>query len=490
MLFNSLPFLFFLPLVFLLYWFAFKPLRLRNAFLAVASYVFYGWWDYRFVLLLLFTSLCSYAGGLLLEKWDGKDSLRKRRRCVVALVVAVNLLILFVFKYFNFFSESFAAVLHQFGWRADLPTLHLLLPVGISFYTFQALGYVIDVYRRQIVASHDVWAFLAFLSFFPQLVAGPIERASNLLPQMMRQRCFDYGAAVDGMRQMLWGFFKKMLVADNCALFVDAVWAESEVHSPTVCLLAALLFTVQIYSDFSGYSDIAIGCARLFGIRLSRNFNNPYFSRSVKEFWRRWHITLMTWFRDYVYIPLGGSRRGLWKTMRNIAIVFLLSGLWHGARWTYVAWGGYHAVLLIVLLLWSRFAGTRWMSVQNPFAARLKGMIQIFWTFALVVIGWILFRSESMGQAVGMTEKIFSFGSYGFLSGEWGVLNYYHLPRLFFYIVVLFGVEWLSRRREHALCFSSGAFRFRAVRWSVYVLLATVILAYHVTDSPFIYFQF
>lgn len=490
MLFNSLPFLFFLPLVFLLYWFAFKPLRLRNAFLVVASYVFYGWWDCRFVLLLLFTSLCSYAGGLLLEKWGADDSLRKRCRAVVALNVAVNLLILFVFKYFNFFSESLTAVLHQFGLRADLPTLHLLLPVGISFYTFQALGYIVDVYRRQIPATHDVWAFLAFLSFFPQLVAGPIERASNLLPQMMRQRCFDYDAAVDGMRQMLWGFFKKMLVADNCALFVDAVWAAPETHSPAVCLLAALLFTVQIYSDFSGYSDIAIGCARLFGIRLSRNFDNPYFSRSVKEFWRRWHMTLMAWFRDYIYIPLGGSRRGLALTVRNIAIVFLLSGLWHGARWTYVAWGGYHAVLLIVLTLWSRFAGNRPASSPVPSTPHLKGMIQVFITFALVCIGWILFRSESMGQAVGMAEKIFRFGSYKFLPDEWGLLNYYHLPRLFFYVIVLFGAEWLSRRREHALCLTSGAFRFRAVRWSVYVVLAVVIVAYHVTDSPFIYFQF
>lgn len=489
MLFNSLPFLFFLPVVFLLYWFVFKRLHQRNAFLVVASYVFYGWWDWRFVVLLLFTSLCSYASGLLLERWDGVTSSRRRRRWVVGLNVGINLLILAIFKYFNFFSESFSALLSQFGWRADLPTLHILLPVGISFYTFQALGYTIDVYRQQVAASHDVCAFLAFLSFFPQLVAGPIERASNLLPQMMRQRQFDYGVAVDGMRQMLWGFFKKMLVADNCALFVDAVWADVYGHSAPVLMVAALMFSIQIYCDFSGYSDIAIGCARLFGIRLSRNFNNPYFSRNVKVFWRRWHITLMSWFRDYVYIPLGGSRGGLLLTLRNVAVVFLLSGLWHGARWTYVAWGAYHGVLLMFFVVLSRWLSGRvaWHHLQTGRVAAVGGTLL---TFVLVACGWVLFRSADLAQADAIFGAFFSPEAYALRSDEMGLFAYYHVPRWLFYAALLFIAEGLTNHQTHALCFTSRVFRWRVVRWSVYVVLAEVILAYHVTDSPFIYFQF
>src|SRR5574344_1901223 len=305
MLFNSFEFLVFLPIVFFLYWFVFKKLKWQNALVVVASYVFYGWWDWRFLILIAFTTLCSYFSGLLLEKTEGNNI---RQKWISAGNITLNLVILGFFKYFNFFGESFADLLRVFGLNADWTTLNIILPVGISFYTFQALSYTIDVYRKKIEPTHDIVAFFAFISFFPQLVAGPIERATNLLPQFQKSRSFEYEQGVDGMRQMLWGFFKKIVIADNCATSVNQIFANYADMQSTTLILGAILFSIQIYCDFSGYSDIAIGCAKLFGIRLMRNFNNPYFSRDIAEFWRRWHISLTTWFRDYIYIPLGGSR--------------------------------------------------------------------------------------------------------------------------------------------------------------------------------------
>ncbi len=344
MLFNSYEFLLFLPIVFLLYWFVFRNKRWQNLLVVVASYVFYGWWDWRFLLLIIFTSFCSYASGLLLEKYERRRGVQKT---ISAANIVVNLAILGFFKYFNFFVESLSSLVSGvFGYELGWVTLNIILPVGISFYTFQALSYSIDVYKHSIKATHDPIEFFAYISFFPQLVAGPIERATNLLPQFQNERRFDYAKSVDGLRQMLWGFFKKLVVADNCAAIVNQYWGQYQELSGLMLFILGILFTFQIYCDFSGYSDIAIGCARLFGINLMRNFNLPYFSRSIPEFWRRWHISLTTWFRDYIYFPLGGSRCSKWKTIRNVFVVWGISGLWHGANWTFVCWGLYHAVIL------------------------------------------------------------------------------------------------------------------------------------------------
>lgn len=302
----------------MLYWCLFKPVKWQNLLVVVVSYIFYGWWDWRFLLLIALTTFCSFASGVMIEMYEGKRNVQK---IISASNIILNLSILGVFKYYNFFSENLAIILQHIGLKPDWPTLNVILPVGISFYTFQALSYTIDVYRGKINATKDIIAFFAFISFFPQLVAGPIERATNLLPQFLKSRSFDYTKAVDGMRQMLWGFFKKMVIADNCASFVNEGWKEYSNHSGIALICVGILFTFQIYCDFSGYSDIAIGCAKLFGIKLMQNFNLPYFSRSIPEFWRRWHISLTTWFRDYIYFPLGGSRCNKWKIIRNVYIV-------------------------------------------------------------------------------------------------------------------------------------------------------------------------
>lgn len=374
MLFNSIEFLIFLPLVFFGYWFVFKSLRWQNLFVVAVSYLFYGWWDWRFLLLILFTSLCSYLSGVYLEKCAGNRSVQK---WISAGNILLNLSILGVFKYFDFFTENLVNVLHLLGWDADYVTLNILLPVGISFYTFQALSYTIDVYQGKIKATHDIVAFFAYISFFPQLVAGPIERATHLLPQFLRPRNFDCDLALDGIRQMLWGFFKKVVVADNCALFVNGVFENYQTLDGSTLFLGAFFFTIQIYGDFSGYSDIAIGCARLFGIDLMQNFKYPYFSRDIAEFWRRWHISLTTWFRDYIYIPLGGSRVGKWKSFRNTLVIFLVSGFWHGANWTFVAWGAYHALLFLPLLLLGQNRRYRDSVAENSFLPSVKELTQM-----------------------------------------------------------------------------------------------------------------
>lgn len=329
MLFNSVEYLFFLPIVFLLYWFVFqKKLKYQNLFVVVVSYLFYGWWNWHFLLLIAFTTFCSYVSGLGISYYFVKR--RSISKCLCAFNIVLNLSVLGVYKYYNFFVDSFIELFSFFGINLHPVTLNLILPVGISFYTFQALSYTIDVYKGKIKATEDIISFFAFISFFPQLVAGPIERATNLLPQFQRKRIFDYYAAVDGTKQILWGLFKKMVIADNCADIVDKVWVDTADTSSVMLILVAILFAFQIYGDFSGYSDIAIGTAKLFGIRLIRNFNVPYFSRDIAEFWKRWHISLNTWFVDYLYIPMGGSREGKWKSFRNTFVVFLVSGLWHG----------------------------------------------------------------------------------------------------------------------------------------------------------------
>ena len=348
MLFNSLDFAIFLPIVFVLYWFVTdKRLQWQNLLIVVVSYVFYGWWDWRFLSLLFFSSSVDYWVGLVLEREQSPS----KRKLYLWASLGTNLALLMFFKYYNFFVDNFVIAFTFFGINISARSLNIILPVGLSFYTFQSMSYGIDVYRRKLKPTKDFVTFLAFVSFFPQLVAGPIERATHLLPQFYIKRNFDYDKAVDGLRQALWGFFKKMVIADNCAVHADMIFNNSSEYTGSTLLLGAFFFAFQIYGDFSGYSDIAIGISRLFGFDLMKNFNFPYFSRDIAEFWRRWHISLSTWFRDYLYYPLGGSRGGVLKTIRNTLIVFLVSGFWHGANWTFVVWGLLNALYFMPLVL-------------------------------------------------------------------------------------------------------------------------------------------
>lgn len=487
MLFNSIQFAIFLPIVFLLYWFVFDrfiskskhQLQLQNIFMVVSSYVFYGWWDWRFLLLIAFTSFCSWGSGVL----TGNAQTKKRAKTWMWLNIILNLGILALFKYYDFFVVEFAQLFH-------LPTegllMKVILPVGISFYTFQALSYSIDIYRGKIEPTKDIVAFFAFISFFPQLVAGPIERASNLLPQFLKKREFNYDTAMEGMRQILWGLFKKLLIANNCAYAVDSVFY---LHSRTTIpgsdlLLAAILFSFQIYADFSGYSDIAIGTAKLFGIKLSRNFNNPYFSRNVSEFWRRWHISLMSWFRDYVYIPLGGNQRSKLRTIINVFVVFLLSGMWHGANWTFIVWGLYHAALFLPTVLMGRKSQSD-IVAKGRILPSLKEMGQMFFTFCLVLFGWILFRSESISDFVQYCEEMCQMGTLRacyrlFIQSDiW--------PKMVFIIIMLV-VEWLQRDKEHGLVLDKMK---PWLRWVICFMIVLMISCF--TDNEigsFIYFQF
>tara|TARA_B110000902_G_C14275443_1_gene574728 strand:- start:923 stop:2005 length:1083 start_codon:yes stop_codon:yes gene_type:complete len=348
MLFNSIDFAIFLPIVFILYWFvANKNLKIQNFLIVAASYFFYGWWDWRFLSLILFSTVVDYSIGKMLLN----EEKQTKRKVLLLLSIVVNLGFLGFFKYYNFFLENFINAFSFFGTTINANSLHIILPVGISFYTFQTLSYTIDVYKGKLKPTKDFIAFSAFVSFFPQLVAGPIERATNLLPQFYKKRKFEYHQAVDGLRQILWGLFKKIVIADNCAEQANLIFNNSGDYSGSTLVLGAVFFTFQIYGDFSGYSDIAIGVSRLFGFNLKQNFAFPYFSRDIGEFWRRWHISLSTWFRDYLYIPLGGSRGGTWKKVRNTFIIFIVSGFWHGANWTFIVWGALNAVYFLPLLL-------------------------------------------------------------------------------------------------------------------------------------------
>ena len=471
----------FLPVVFLLYWFVFKKLRWQNLLILVASYVFYGWWDWRFLVLIVITSLSSFFSGLLIQHYDGK---RRKQRTVSTANIVLNLGILAAFKYFNFFAGSFQSLLSTVGVTVDWPTLNIILPVGISFYTFQALSYSIDVYARRIEPTRDVVAFFSFISFFPQLVAGPIERATNLLPQMLTARRFDYCKAVDGLRQMLWGFVKKLIVADGCAEVVDQTWNGLGSATGLMLLVCSLLFTFQIYADFSGYSDIAIGCAKLFGIKLTTNFKVPYFSRNVREFWRRWHITLMGWFTQYVYFPLGGSRCSRARTVLNTIIVFALSGLWHGADWTFVLWGLYHALLFIPLIVFGskRYKDTVAHGRLLPSFKEFAGMLV---TFLLVNFGWILFRAPDFASFSRFVSCLFSPS----------LFNYHGLTMkmatMLLWCAALLLVEWIQREREHVLMIDGyRILSVRPARLALYALLVFLIFYFAGQVQTFIYFQF
>ena len=476
MLFNSFEFLIFLPIVFLLYWFAFHDRKSQNLLLVVASYVFYGWWDCKFLLLIAFTTLCCFVSGRLIERYEGK---RIIQRWISGTNIVINLAILGIFKYYNFFLDSLERLIGQFGFQLDWVTLNVVLPVGISFYTFQALSYSIDVYQKKLPASRDAVEFFAYISFFPQLVAGPIERATNLLPQFQKSRQFDYTQAVDGCRQMLWGFLKKVVVADSCAMVVNEYWGKYAEMSGGSVLIVAMLFSFQIYGDFSGYSDIAIGCAKLFGFKLMRNFNYPYFSCSIPEFWRRWHISLTTWFRDYIFIPLGGSRCSQIKVIRNIIVVWAISGLWHGAKWTFVCWGLYHAILLVLYNL----LNINTKSQDTDGTGKLPSLKRICYmsiTYLLALGGWIIFRAGTMTQASEYIKAIFT--------NRWTdeVVGFGALMLC----ILLLIIEWVHKDRNYAL--ESLSNQRTILRWGVYCFLYFFIAYFFLTldKSDFIYFQF
>ena len=482
MVFNSIEFALFLPLVFALYWFVFyKSVKVQNLFIVVASYIFYGWWDWRFLFLIAFTSLCSWVSGLLIQKYRHQG---KKAKAVSSANIVLNLTILGVFKYYDFFATSFAQVF--LGGKTEGLLLNIVLPVGISFYTFQALSYSIDVYKGKIEPTKDIVEFFAYVSFFPQLVAGPIERATNLLPQFQRPRTFDFNLAMDGSRQIIWGLFKKMAVADKCAVFVNEVFSTYESQTGSNLLLGAIMFAFQIYGDFSGYSDIAIGTSKLFGIKLMRNFNVPYFSRDIAEFWRRWHISLTTWFRDYIYIPLGGSRCSKANIIRNTFIIFLVSGLWHGANWTFLAWGAYHAVLFLPLILLGKNRKYKEVVASDRLFPSVGEVFRILLTFLFVVIGWIIFRAESIGQA------------WDYLCGMWQWDTLRAGYRLFIQrnllsrtgvVLVMVLIEWLNRKNEHGL--DLHAVKSPLVRYGICIFVILVmIISVESTPSQFIYFQF
>ncbi len=478
MLFNSVEFTFFLPVVFILYWFAvYRSIRLQNLLLLVASYFFYAWWDWRFLSLIFISSLLDFLVGLWLDKAEDKW----KRKLLLCASIGVNIGFLGFFKYYNFFLENFVSAFTLFGSPIKASTLHIVLPVGISFYTFQTLSYTIDIYRKKAKPTNNLVAFFSYVSFFPQLVAGPIERSTNLLPQFLRKRSFEQGRAVDGLRQMLWGLFKKIVIADNCAIFADEIFANSDSLSGSTLWLGVFFFAMQIYGDFSGYSDIAIGTARLFGFDLKRNFAFPYFSRDIAEFWRRWHISLSTWFRDYVYIPLGGSRGSRWNNVRNVFIIFLVSGFWHGANWTFLMWGFVNALLFLPLILSQSNRKNLDTVAQSRLLPSIKEVLQIGLTFTLTTLAWIFFRAESLDHA------------FNYLGG---ILDpsLFSLPEIFpektlLFVTLFLLVEWIQREKEHALQLENLKIA-RVSRWSIYYVILFSIYFFGGAQQQFIYFQF
>src|SRR6056297_1160545 len=461
MLFHTLDFLYFFIAFFLVYWFVFqKSLKAQNILIFIASYIFYGWWDWRFLSLIAFSTVVDYAVGRKLSQTSSET----HRKTLLWVSIAVNIGLLGFFKYFNFFAENLYELLSSIGFQPNRTSLDIILPVGISFYTFQTLSYTIDVYRRKIKPTRDFIAFGAFVSFFPQLVAGPIERASHLLPQFFSARRFNYRKAVDGSQQILWGLFKKVVIADKCGELADLIFNNSADLNGSSLILGTVFFSFQIYGDFSGYSDIAIGIARLLGFDLKQNFAFPYFSRDIAEFWRRWHISLSTWFRDYLYIPLGGSRGGLRMKIRNIFIIFLVSGFWHGANWTFIFWGGLHALFYIPVYLMGRnrmYADN--VVGENSLLPTPIEILQVLLTFVLVTFSRIFFRSPTLTDSFGYINQIafnFTYEPYVHPMG-YRMLDFYILIGLF----VVY--EYFIRRHER----EPFKFKSKIVRFLLYTAI-------------------
>lgn len=480
MLFNSIDFAVFIPIVFFLYWFvANRNLKIQNWLLLIASYVFYGWWDWRFLSLIFFSTILDYFVGYSLSN---QNNVRKRK-LLLTLSIVVNLGLLGFYKYYNFFLDNFVEAFTFFGSEINARSLNIILPVGISFYTFQTLSYSIDVYRRKLEPTKDFVAFASFVTFFPQLVAGPIERASNLLPQFFKKRELHYSDAVNGLRQILWGLFKKIVIADNSAMFANEIFNNSEIYGGSTLLLGTFFFAIQIYCDFSGYSDIAIGTARLFGFSLMRNFAFPYFSRDIAEFWRRWHISLSTWFRDYLYIPLGGSKGGLWMKVRNTFIIFIVSGFWHGANWTFIIWGALNAIYFLPLLLRNQNRDNLDIVAQGKLLPSLKDFSKILLTFLLTLLAWIFFRAASVSDALSIINTIFSSSLFTMPEVSLRALLILSLISVFMII------EWIGREHQYAIESVNVNFS-RPARWAVYYSIVFLIFIFAGKGQTFIYFQF
>lgn len=481
MLFNSIDFALFLPVVFLLYWTVFnRSIRIQNIFLLIASVVFYAWWDWRFLSLVFFSAAVDFQVGRAMER-SGSP---RTRKLLLAISLIANLGMLGFFKYYDFFVVNFNEAFTLLGMPVGLRTLSLVLPVGISFYTFQTLSYTIDLYRRNIKASQDPVAFASFVLFFPQLVAGPIERASALLPQFYRARTFDTAKARDGLRQILWGLFKKVVVADNCARYVNDAYATPELMDGSTMVLATILFAFQIYGDFSGYSDMAIGTARLLGFDLMRNFAYPYFSRDIAEFWRRWHISLNSWFRDYLYIPLGGNRGSKFRQIRNSIIVFAVSGFWHGASWTFLVWGLLNALYFVPHLIMGTERHTSTVA-EGRWLPNLREMRDMLFTFTLVCIAWVFFRASDITAAMGIFKSIFSSSIL--------VMPFKLRSGYMFYtvlcIALLLLIEWNARDRQYGLQLDGMLPKW--ARMTIYYGVVALIIAFApITGGSFIYFQF
>jgi alginate O-acetyltransferase complex protein AlgI len=482
-LFNSITFAVFLPIVTILYWFIFnKSLRFQNLLLLVASYVFYGWWDWRFLSLIFISSLSDFIIGHLMDKKSDKLI----RKLLIWSSLLLNLGLLAFFKYFNFFVDSAIELGQKLGLQLHESTLNIILPVGISFYTFQTLSYTIDIYRKKIKPTSDIISFFAFVSFFPQLVAGPIERASHLLPQFQKPRVFDLAGAKDGLRQILWGLIKKVVIADTIGIQVNQIFdSASFTSTPGITLIVgSVLFTFQIYCDFSGYSDIAIGTARLFGFDLMRNFAYPFFSRNIGELWQRWHISLTTWFRDYVFIPLGGNRVSQSRLIINIMITFTISGLWHGANWTFIFWGALNGLFYLpVLLLKNKGKFNSIVAVKSIFP-NIKELFQIILTFTLFSLTMIFFRSKNIESSFDYIHSLISNINMNFI-----IILQWLQDKSIIMIIILVIVEWLQRRKSHALEVHSYPVIFR---WIIYIISMAIFIYFGEFGGKqqFIYFQF
>ena len=472
MLFNSIEFLLFLPTVFILYWFVVnKSLKTQNSLILLSSYFFYGWWDYRFLSLIFLSTIVDYFVGLHILKQDSG----KKQKLLLWCSVLFNITVLGVFKYYNFFVDSWVDLFSSVGYEINsIWTLNIILPVGISFYTFQTMSYTIDIYKRKLEPTKDFISFASFVSFFPQLVAGPIERASNLLPQILKKREFKYEQAVQGFRLIIWGMFKKVVIADSLAPTVDNIFSNYQDFGGGMLWLGAIYFAFQIYCDFSGYSDIAIGTAKLFGFEIMSNFKFPYFSRNIGEFWRRWHISLTSWFRDYLYIPLGGSKEGKWKSIRNIFIIFLVSGFWHGANWTFIVWGLFHSILFLPSFILNNNRKYKSSVVgENSLLPTLKEFIQVVATFLLVTIGWVFFRSETIIDSFKFLSLMISDLS---LETSFDSIFLY----LMFFIITEFFIRKEERLRE----------KYFKHDWIAFSLISILILEKFGGINSFIYFQF
>jgi alginate O-acetyltransferase complex protein AlgI len=472
MLFNSIEFLIFLPLVFLLYWFGSnKNSKYQNVLLLVASYFFYGWWSWKFLILLVFSTLLDYLCGFYVASEN-----KKRSNVFLYISIILNLSFLATFKYYNFFILEFQALCSLAGISLSLPLLNVALPVGISFYTFHGMSYILDIYRKKRAPVQNIIDYSVFVAYFPLLVAGPIERANHLLPQIQHARKFDFSKAVAGLKLILWGFFKKVVIADSLSPSVDIIFSNHTDFNGGVLFLGALYFTIQIYCDFSGYSDIAIGTSKLFGIELLSNFNYPYFSKNIAEFWKKWHISLTSWFREYLYIPLGGSKGSVLFSLRNIFLVFIVSGFWHGANLTFIFWGLWHACLYVPYFLLKKTNNNGSILNNGSFFFKFKEFLQIGFTFLLIIISWVFFRSDTISDAFTFLKNM---------------LLKFDLPNLhrsnIKYVIILLVCDWFMRKDERQVLQIKNV----QIRWACYLILFWFVVAHFLLNpSSFIYFQF